>query len=100
MISIGPVKFIWDEEKNATNKKKNGISFEDALTVFFSAPLFVFHDPDHSTEEDRYIAFGFSALSNILAVVHVENESGKIVRIISARKATRREQKKFFGGKI
>lgn len=100
MISIGRVKFVWNEEKNASNKRKHGISFEEALTVFLSAPLFVFHDPDHSTEENRYIAFGFSVSSNVLAVVHCENESGKIVRIISARKATRREQNKFFGGKI
>ena len=98
MISIGAVKFDWDEDKNAANQRKHGISFEEALTVFFSTPLLVFHDPDHSEDEVRYVVFGFSASTRVLAVVHCESESGKIVRIISARKATRAEQKKFFGG--
>ena len=99
MFYIGPVKFIWDDEKSAINKRKHGISFEEALTVFLSAPLFVFHDPDHSMDEDRFIAFGFSVSSKVLAVVHCESESGKMVRIISARKATKREQSKIFGDK-
>lgn len=97
MIKIGPVAFDWDEEKNVLNKKKHGISFEEAITIFLSVPLFVFHDPDHSQSEDRFIAFGFSAANRILAVVHCENESGNLVRIISARKATKKEQKKFHG---
>ena len=97
MIRVGAVTFDWDEEKNALNKKKHGISFEEAITIFFSAPLFVFHDPDHSANEDRFIAFGFSAANRILAVVHCENESGNLVRIISARRATKKEQKKLFG---
>ena len=98
MITVGAVQFEWDDAKSAANKRKHGISFEEALTVFFSAPLYVFHDPDHSEDEERYIAFGFSASSRILAVVHCESRGGKIVRIISARKATKAEQKKFFGG--
>jgi uncharacterized DUF497 family protein len=98
MVSLGAVKFVWDETKNAANKRKHGISFDEALTVFFSAPLLVFHDPEHSEDEERYIAFGISASTRVLAVVHCESESGKIVRIISARKATKLEQKKFFGG--
>lgn len=97
MIRVGTITFDWDEEKSAINKKKHGISFEEAITIFFSIPLLVFHDPDHSTDEDRFIAFGFSAANRILAVVHCENESGNLVRVISARRATKKEQKKFLG---
>ena len=98
MLKIGSVRFEWDEAKNAANKKKHGISFEEATTVFLNVPLLVFHDPDHSNEEDRFLAVGISVNNRTLIVVHCESESGNIVRIISARKATKSEQKKFFGG--
>jgi hypothetical protein len=58
----------------------------------------VFHDPDHSADEQRYIAAGFSSRSRLLIVVHAEHEVGDEIRIISARKATRRERNKLFGG--
>jgi uncharacterized DUF497 family protein len=80
--------------------KKNGISFEEASTIFLNFPLEVFFDPDNSYEVDRYIAVGLSYKRKILLVVHCENTKGTIISIISARKATGKEQKSIFGGKL
>ncbi len=66
--------------------------------MFFNFPLEVFHDPDHSLEEDRYIAVGFSNRGRGLLVVHCENTKGTEIRIISARKAKRAEVRSIFGG--
>ena len=91
------IAFVWDEEKNQENQRKHGVSFEEAATIFTGFPLEVFYDPDHSANEDRYIAVGFSEKSRALLVVHCENETGDEVRIISARKANKREQLGAFG---
>ena len=91
------IRFEWDEAKNSDNKKKHGVSFEEASTIFSSFPLEVFFDPDSSTDEDRYIAVGFSQKHRLLLVVHCENSRGTLIRIISARKATKKEQKSAFG---
>jgi uncharacterized DUF497 family protein len=91
------IKFEWDETKNTGNKKKHGISFEEASTIFLNFPVEVYFDPENSAFEDRYIAIGFSNKSRLLIVVHCENSKGTVVRIISARKATRREQRSVFG---
>lgn len=92
------LKFVWDENKDHENQKKHGVSFEEAATVFHNFPLEVFHDPEHSELEDRYIAVGFSDRGRILLVVHCENESGTSIRIISARRATKKERTTLFGG--
>lgn len=81
--------FEWDARKNEINKRKHGVSFEEARTCFFDEEGSVISDPDHSLEEDRYILMGKSARSNILIVCHTYR--GDIIRIISARKATGRE---------
>jgi uncharacterized DUF497 family protein len=91
------IKFEWDESKNAENKKKHGVSFEEASTVFLNFPLEVFFDPDSSTAEDRYVAIGFSVNHRVLLVVHCENAKGTVIRLISARKATKKERKSAFG---
>ena len=93
------IEFVWDEHKNVSNQRKHGVSFEEASSVFSSTPFEVFHDPDHSEAEDRYIAVGFSAKSRCLIVVHCENEKGTQIRIISARKASRKERVRLFGGR-
>ena len=90
--------FEWDSAKAAANIRKHGVSFEEASTVFSNFPLEIFNDPEHSKKEDRYIAVGFSDRARVLLVVHCENTSGTIIRIISARKATRKEQRTVFGG--
>ena len=92
------LRFTWDPAKDTENVRKHGVRFEEAMTVFTNFPLEVFHDPEHSQEEDRYIAAGFSDRARALLVVHCENKLGTVVRIISARKATRRERAQLFGG--
>ena len=92
------IQFEWDEAKNRSNNKKHAISFEEAATVFTNAPLEIYFDPHHSENECRYIAVGYSNMERCLLVVHCENQSGTKIRIISARKATRRESKDVFGG--
>ncbi len=99
MIQLGKVRFEWDEKKDKINQKKHRIAFDEAVTIFINSPLQIFFDPDHSESEGRYIAVGISIHSRTLVVIHCENQNGTIVRIISARKATRREQKLLYGGK-
>ena len=92
------LKFVWDERKALENLRKHKVSFDEAKTIFLNLPLQIFHDPDHSDDEDRYLAFGFSDEHRALLVVHLENNHGTEIRLISARKATKNEMKKVFGG--
>lgn len=81
-------RFAWDPEKAKLNKKKHGISFEEATSVFEDPSLAYFGDID---QPDRFIALGYSAMARILVVVHVE--MGDTIRIVSARKANRHERR-------
>ncbi len=89
------IRFFWDKRKNASNKKKHGISFEEAETVFYDENARLIHDPDHSEDEDRFILLGMSFNLNILVVVHCYKRDDEIIRIISARKATKNESKQY-----
>jgi len=84
--------FEWDENKNQINQKKHGISFEDAKTVFEDELAILFDDPDHSAEEDRFLIIGMSRTEKICIVSHCYRGADEIIRIISARKATKGEQ--------
>lgn len=90
--------FEWDDTKNRANLKKHGISFEEAQTVFFDDNAIEFDDPDHSFEEERYLLLGFSQSLKVLVVCHCYRDDESIIRIISARKATKKEQKAYFRG--
>jgi uncharacterized protein len=81
----------WDEAKNRLNKRNHGVSFEEASTVFADEHALLLADPDHSTEEDRFILMGFSASLRVLVVCHCYRRGEAIIRIISARKATKKE---------
>jgi uncharacterized DUF497 family protein len=89
------LKFEWDDKKNSTNIKKHGVSFEDAKTCFEDEFAAIFDDIEHSQDEDRFILLGMSATLKTLVVIFTErskNErSGIVNRIISARKATKKE---------
>ncbi len=85
--------FVWDDDKNKKNIAKHGVSFEEAKSVFFDDFAKLIADPDHSEHEDRFILLGLSSNIKLLVVVHVYKEEDEIVRIISARKATTKEQK-------
>ena len=90
------IRFKWDEKKNSLNKKKHNISFEEAQTVFVDDNALLIHDPDHSHEEDRFLLVGLSSSFRILVVCHCYRKGDDIIRIISARKATRYEQQYYW----
>lgn len=83
--------FEWDENKNSINKRKHGISFEEAKTVFYDTEALVINDPEHSEREERFIILGMSQKANLLVVCHCYHASETVIRIISARKATKTE---------
>lgn len=85
------IKFEWDENKNRTNQNKHGISFTEAQTVFYDDEALVIDDPQHSEEEERFIILGLSNKANLLVVCHCYRASETVIRIISARKATKKE---------
>ena len=85
------IRFEWDPPKAAANLKKHRISFEDAQSVFYDEFAVQFFDDLHSSEEDRFLMLGMSSAAGLLIVCHCEREGGAVIRIISARKATRRE---------
>lgn len=87
--------FKWGSKKAKTNFDKHGVSFEEASTVFYDPFAKLGHDPDHSEQEDRFILIGHSQKNNLLFVVHIYKESGGTIRIISARKATKKEKYDF-----
>lgn len=89
------VGFTWNPKKAAANFKKHKVSFEEAVTVFFDPLGKVAHDPDHSDEENRWILIGHSSKQTLMFVVHVHIETKNTIRIISARKATKRERYDF-----
>ena len=83
----------WDPIKATTNAKKHRVTFEEAASVFLDPAALTFWDPDQSEEEDREITIGCSTRQRVLFVSHAAREGG--VRIISARRATRREQRQY-----
>ena len=93
------IKFEWDESKAVANLKKHQISFEDAKSVFFDDFGVQFFDEAHSFDEDRFLMLGRSAEAKLLIVCHCEREHGAVIRIISARKATKRESAFYQGAK-
>jgi uncharacterized DUF497 family protein len=78
------MKIVWDENKNQENIKKHKVSFEEA-------------EPEHSDKEDRFIILGLSKMLSLLVVCHCYREEDKIIRIITARKATKNESKAYGG---
>ena len=87
------LRFAWDERKNRKNRKKHGIWFEEAQSVFSDAGGRVFGDPEHSEDEERLVLLGASSAGRVLVVIHSYRDSESLVRIISARKATRKERR-------
>ena len=85
--------YEWDSAKAQANLKKHRVTFEEAASVFLDPSALTFWDPDHSEEEDREITIGRSARQRVLFVAHAPRDGR--VRIISARKATRREQQQY-----
>ena len=93
---MNSLSFEWDENKNISNQKKHGISFEEAKTVFADELGRLIPDPDHSKGEERFILMGMSSQLRLLTVCHCERDTDTI-RIISARKADTLEKKQYEG---
>jgi uncharacterized DUF497 family protein len=89
------MEFIWDQHKAKTNIKKHNVSFEEAKSVFYDPLAKIATDPDHSISEERMILIGYSYKDRLLIVIHLHLESTNTIRIISARAATKKEQKDF-----
>lgn len=87
--------FEWDRRKSRSNIEKHGVSFDEAQTAFSDEHALLIDDPDHSSNEDRFILLGMSAGLRVLVVCHCYRKSDEVVRIISARKATRAERKQY-----
>ncbi len=87
--------FEWDERKNRANRKKHGVSFEEARSAFLDEEARVVADPEHSGDEERFVLLGLSASLRILVVCHCYWEDESVIRIISARKADREEQRQY-----
>jgi len=92
------LSFEWDENKNRINQKKHGISFDEASSVFYDDLAILFDDPEHSQEEERFILLGMSEAANVCIVCHCYRASETVIRIISARKATKKEEERYVRG--
>ena len=89
------IRFEWDDKKNVLNIMKHGIDFHEAITVFLDEDGLIINDPEHSDIEERFIIIGVSNKGNILIVCHCYRENDEVIRLISARKATKRETKQY-----
>ena len=90
--NMNEISFEWDDTKAQKNIKKHGVSFEEACTVFYDDQAILFDDPEHSHDEERFNLLGISEETNMLIVCHcVRGVDDEIIRIISARKATKTE---------
>ena len=86
------MQFEWDAEKAEENRRKHGVSFAEAKTVFYDPLAATFEDTDHSMDENRFLTVGYSSGERLLVVSHAER--GETIRIISARLATAHERKR------
>ena len=92
---MNKVKFVWDGRKDRLNQRKHRVSFEEARTIFYDENAKVYFDPDRLDEEDRFIILGLSISLRVLVVCHCYRDGDDVIRIISARKADKREQQNY-----
>ncbi|MDH5537604.1 MAG: BrnT family toxin [Betaproteobacteria bacterium] len=92
---MAELRFAWDPTKSAANRRKHGVTFAEAESVFADDHALLIDDPDHSHAEDRFVLLGLSAKLRVLVVVHCYREDDALIRIISARKATKPEQRRY-----
>ena len=92
---MSTLTFEWDQRKAFVNAKKHGVTFEEAKSVFVDERAKLIDDPDHSDDEERFVLLGLSSALRMLLVCHCHRGEGGVIRIISARKATRPESKNY-----
>ena len=90
------LRFAWDEKKNRANQRKHGVSFQEAQTAFYDENAKVYSDPDHSEDESRFLLLGLSIRLRTLVVCHCFREAESVIRIISARKANKLEERDYW----
>ncbi len=90
------IRFEWDRRRSRENKRKHGVSFEEAQTIFWDENAIQYYDPDHSKDEDRFIMLGMSFLLRVLVVCHCYRAKDSVIRIISARKADSDEKNAYW----
>ena len=89
---MSELRFEWDRKKAVENQRKHGVSFEEAESVFVDEFAILLDDPEHSVEEARFLLLGLSVRLRTLVVSHCYRKADEVVRLISARKATRVER--------
>ena len=90
------LRFDWNPKKARANLKDHGVSFEEAQSTFYDEWAILYDDPDHSQEEDRFLLLGMSMRLRTLIVSHCYREGESVIRLISARKAHREEEKEYW----
>ena len=93
---MNEIRFEWDTEKAKLNAEKHGVTFEEAESVFHDEQAIQFYDDEHSEWEDRFLMLGLSAKLKLLLVCHCFREKDSVIRIISARKATKAESRHYW----
>lgn len=89
------LRFSWDPNKARTNQRKHGVSFEEGESVFLDEEALLIGDPDHSDTEDRFLLLGYSYRLRVVVVCHCVLEEEGMIRLISARKATKPERRQY-----
>lgn len=97
-ISMETIQFEWDKNKDLINRKKHGLCFEEAKEVFDDDDAILFDDPDHSVGEERFLIIGMIRSKKICIVSHCFRDNGNVIRIISAREATKNEKNVYWEG--
>jgi uncharacterized DUF497 family protein len=92
---MGDPTFEWDIRNESENRRRHGVSFEEARSAFLDENARVIRDPEHSDDEDRFVLLGLSVRLGLLIVVHCYREAEDVIRIISARKADRSERRQY-----
>ena len=95
IVVMSGVTFEWDENKNLANQRKHKVSFEEARSVFFDEKAIEFYDDEYAESEERFLILGISAKMRILMVCHCLRQNETVIRIISARKATKKEKQEY-----
>ena len=89
------LRFTWDTEKAKENECKHGVTFDEARAVFNNEGALLIDDPDHSDDEERFVIVGFSSRARLVTVCHCYPVNGDVIRLISARRATRSESSQY-----
>ena len=96
MTAMFDISFEWDPAKASSNETKHGVTFEEASSVFSDSYARIIGDPDHSDYEERFIILGMSRRARMLTVCHCYRQDDSVIRIISARKATKTEERAYW----